>query len=1097
MDHDIIAINTMGSMITDTVFAHEISTYNLRETLDSAVDVDLILTAPRVNVSHALNVGGSFSAPTAQFGEVHTSAPAVIDGGLTLGATLMVLATGSEDPDQQSGLRFGYGDTYGSMMFSGSTGQFQFKNAYTTPAGYAPVKVKEIQIQATDVTNVPDATMDFTIRSAYGNLEFVHSVDGVFMMFRPPSGGVGQMNGVSNLVITRPTQFTSPVSMVATTVSGAVNLRGATTANHLTVTGTLDATTSNVLLPASLLTNLTAGLPQVAFTWSLGEDGVASAIENDILIVGSTGAHTRGLCFRQADHTSSLLLHPSYSRFQSTEHVELSSSKAIYENGNTLISRTQVKLGNKDVPGRMYFGGAEYNTWRAGVNATNAFVVEYRTNTGEWVEKFSVDAADEPVALILSDRQYGQASAPLAVYDSSAPIPMTLGNQPVIISGPSLATPVTWNSCFPSPLTVLSPGDTGTYHLVNDVEDSGAVTTCRLRDGTVTVPYGTVTLLAHGLVLDVDTPIVFQPIAPHGTLSLPYAVAATQWGGLYWMHPVAGQALSQIHRGATALVVVQGPYHQRLAAAQVQRYIGEWHVIYTQGTSVVAPSYPLRWDPVLHPYVVETITGDNVDTSFTLTWPITGTIQVYSPNKIVVAPNQYRVVNGTLQFYTAPHAGTYYVAYIPNVVAPPAPTQGVSGIAGLTNTIPWNLPLAPPAASSDTVGVPTWNGQVQPILNVSVNAASLFSVVNTSPGSWWRIAIDQHQFVVVGVDGVPCPATPSPTLFVAFGQRVEGFVVPTGSVAVHDRFPVHMLPFDPTGQSAPLTSTSTLASLTMSSAGITYPFLPVVLATLVYQSVVADSAPNSLLQLSSLYPTPSELPTVDLSLVGAPVIISPPSAATSFITTYSVTQVSATVLTVLIGNTAESKILTGTLCARLQPGMTGQLLSGTTTAIVTIGAVNYAAGSTATVTLTAPVVGSWQQFQVSSSAADPLIVDAVNTPALFKCRKINVLQLQDLTCRCNAVEEWYLVNSAYAAAVMHVPLCRLQIMATVVNSTWANVTDVYRDSIVIPARGTVVVRVWPQQVGASLIMVTATAAQNSGSIDTRAAVDYYCKLVVS
>lgn len=476
-DHasDITIVNNYGESTNTTMIVHEITTRNLRDRMDLTTDVDLILTAPRIVLNGNIVYNGGSSS-----GSTQASASPMT----TLGSTIVRLATGSQDASQVSGIEFGYGpinpytgnQPYGSLYFNAGTGQFQFKSNKDVIGKFAPVKAKEFVLQATNRQNELLPSEDFTLRSRNGHLEFVHSTDGVFMVFDPPGNGSGSgvdagATGISNggggsggsgsgdttisgtvsngvLIMMKPTQFNQTVSMGSTSVfNGPVSMNGGPveilgepflvkSATEFTgtvkFTGTLDARDAIVLLPPSSTSDgcLTAttefflgvsGAPLL--TTYTGKRLLVEGASHPDPVLGNDQSIAGGGLVLNGRSSHYLVYSPTQDAFKLSDSLVLPNDGALYLNDQLLLNRRRLKLGTSDSPGEILLGGGERGSWKMTVNDEGHLTFDYRTANGDWVPQttLSVNEADRVVLTETDDYtpSVGQPMAGLLVMTAS------------------------------------------------------------------------------------------------------------------------------------------------------------------------------------------------------------------------------------------------------------------------------------------------------------------------------------------------------------------------------------------------------------------------------------------------------------------------------------------------------------------------------------------------------------------------------------------------------------------------------------------------------------------------------------------------------
>lgn len=140
------------------------------------------------------------------------------------------------------------GVTKTGKLVHGTTGNFEFRQ----DNAFAPVKMKELRLMATDAGDNATENADFIIVSRYGHLEFQTSSDGTFMQFNPPGSGLNMGSTSLEVVISRPTRFTSTVDLPASSLVGFMPYTGAIQDVNL---GTYSIASSSVPSVSNQLTN--------------------------------------------------------------------------------------------------------------------------------------------------------------------------------------------------------------------------------------------------------------------------------------------------------------------------------------------------------------------------------------------------------------------------------------------------------------------------------------------------------------------------------------------------------------------------------------------------------------------------------------------------------------------------------------------------------------------------------------------------------------------------------------------------------------------------------------------------------------------------
>jgi hypothetical protein len=147
------------------------------------------LNVSRISQSGLVNNGAPVTTLDVDFGSVSFGATSVANlGHLNVAQDYLTISAGTTQ-NKLGSINFQTKDggvTKTGKIVHGTTGHFEFRQ----DNAYAPVKMKELRLMATDAGDNATENSDFVIVSRYGHLEFQTTSDGTFMQFNPPGSGL-------------------------------------------------------------------------------------------------------------------------------------------------------------------------------------------------------------------------------------------------------------------------------------------------------------------------------------------------------------------------------------------------------------------------------------------------------------------------------------------------------------------------------------------------------------------------------------------------------------------------------------------------------------------------------------------------------------------------------------------------------------------------------------------------------------------------------------------------------------------------------------------------------------------------------------------
>jgi FtsP/CotA-like multicopper oxidase with cupredoxin domain len=577
--------------------------------------------------------------------------------------------------------------------------------------------------------------------------------------------------------------------------------------------------------------------------------------------------------------------------WNTSDNINLSCETEIKIDNKTALSEQKVRVGNRVKSGKLYLGSGEHDSWRLGTNANGELVVEYRRLDGQWIEKgkFALTSTDkgeglaeaanpyierkgEPVKKpALVDPSVNLGKQAWALYESEdglLNVKLDLNTDDAFALGRIMKRSANFNGTICGPVLKVRPGDALAVEFQNNMDDLGEIepwsdgvmqrhemvhmhlddrayplnsNPMALDTATIWMQHimqrGQTNLHWHGVHARPDGfgDNVMRTVKPGSKLRYYYEVPANHFGGLYWYHPHGhGGSMNMISRGAAGPILIEGPYQQRLNAAGVDR---EFMILQR-----------MQW-------------GDNLNGHDELNWVDYVSnlpLDVYDPNATPAEDGQKVTPVDALDL------SPYYKDNLD-----PKCICSCAALEGNAPHVHGNFSMATPSCTPvDVKFIHSVNGQKQPVYSVKAGELKVFSMLNASGITFHRIAVKDHDLVIVGRDGVPViPQGFSDTVidpdFVYYpagvrlsyiicnpGQRFEFFVVPKVGVEVSGEYPIYTLP---------ITETETFDNIDA----------PVKIASIAYGETLANSASNHVSKLESLLPAPATdgaaLPQVDFA----------------------------------------------------------------------------------------------------------------------------------------------------------------------------------------------------------------------------------------
>ena len=592
--------------------------------------------------------------------------------------------------------------------------------------------------------------------------------------------------------------------------------------------------------------------------------------------VGDQDASFGGIVLKgYRDHF--LLYDYANNAWNTSDNLNLSCETGLLIDNRKAIDEQKVRCGNRTKGGKFYLGSGEHNTWRIGVNEAGDLVIEYRRLDGRWVEKQTIaspSAADRGDGRPEADNPYieqtGQSAKKPTKFDPSmssgnefwelfeaddkdgsqiVKVPLCLNTDDAFALGRIMKRTVNFNGTIPGPVikarvgkqvknadgTISLVGDVIEIEFLNEIDDLGEIEPWNdggmqrhemvhahiddrkygsIADGTGdggitddTTPEqdqlnsdavkwmshvmmrGSTNLHTHGFHV---TPggfgdNVMRSAKPGSRLRHRYKLPGNHFGGLQWYHPHGhGGSFNIITRGAMGLILIEGPYQKRLNDNNVDR---EYMVLQR-----------IEW-------------GNNLNGRDELNW--IDYVSKFPKDMFDPDPDDGVVEQDGQRFLPSEpkDLSPYYKDNLdPKCVcscaaiedAPADHTHGEFSMA------------TPNCDPVEVLWVPAINGQKRPVFKAKVGELKIFSMVNGTGITFFRIAVEGHHIVVACRDGIPQVASAPPLskdpidpdfvrhpagqrlnyVICNSGQRFEFFLKPQHGVTVKDgdTFPIYWLP---------------------------------------------------------------------------------------------------------------------------------------------------------------------------------------------------------------------------------------------------------------------------------------------------------------
>ena len=581
--------------------------------------------------------------------------------------------------------------------------------------------------------------------------------------------------------------------------------------------------------------------------------------------------------------------------WNTSDNINLSCETGLFIDNRKAIDEQKVRVGNRTKGGKVYLGSGEHDSWRLGTNDEGDFVVEYRRLDGQWIEKkkFTLNATDKGNGLEESDNPYlersgesakiptifntasnlGKMSWPL--YEPQAGqntlhVKLFLNTDDAFALGRIMKRTVNFNGVIPGPMLKVKAGQTIEIDFYNELDDLGEIepwndgmmqrhemthmhlddrtyafdgtiddnstqeqkdaNELALREGTTWMQHimarGLTNLHTHGFHVRPDGfgDNVMRSVKPGSKLRYRYKLPANHFGGLQWFHPHGhGGSTNLIGRGAIGTILIEGPYQERLINNNVER---EFLILQR-----------IQW-------------GDNLNGQDELNWVdyvSSLPLDMYNPD----ADSDPAADGQKTSPVEVKDLSPYYKDNLdPKCICSCAALGGTLHIHGTSSM------ATPSCEAVDVRWVPSVNGQKKPVFSAKIGELKIFTMLNGTGLTFYRISVKDHDLVIVGRDGIP--QVPSAEMddnaidpdFVRFpagqrlnyvicnsGQRFEFFIVPKDITKIKEGdYPIYMLPISETE---------------LYSEGLD---APVQVATLRYKGTLDETAPNHVTKLVSLLP---------------------------------------------------------------------------------------------------------------------------------------------------------------------------------------------------------------------------------------------------
>jgi FtsP/CotA-like multicopper oxidase with cupredoxin domain len=582
--------------------------------------------------------------------------------------------------------------------------------------------------------------------------------------------------------------------------------------------------------------------------------------------------------------------------WNTSDNINLSCETGLLIDNRKALDEQKVRVGNRTKGGKVYLGSGEHDTWRLGTDDHGDLLIEYRRLDGQWIEKKKytltptdkghglieaenpyIEHIDEPAkkpAVFSSASNLGKMSWPLyetPAGHSTLHVKLFLNTDDAFALGRIMKRTANFNGVIPGPMLKVKAGHTIEVDFYNELDDLGELepwndgmmqrhemthmhlddrtyafdgtiddnspqalkdaNELALQKGTTWMQHimarGLTNLHTHGFHVRPDGfgDNVLRSVKPGSKLRYRYKLPSNHFGGLQWFHPHGhGGSTNIVGRGAIGTILVEGPYQERLNANHVER---EFVILQR-----------IQW-------------GENLNGQDELNWVDYVSnlpLDMYNPD----ATPDPAADNQKTSLVLVRDLSPYYKDNLdPKCICSCAALGGSPHVHGTSS-------IATPSCDPvDIRWVPSVNGQKKPVFSAKTGELKIFSMLNGTGITFFRIAIKDHDIVIAGRDGIPQVSSAAMSAnsvdpdFVRIpagqrinyvmchsGQRFEFFIIPKAGIVVADGsdYPVYMLPVSETE---------------IFSDGLD---APVQIATLRYTGTLNQAAPNHVSKLVSLLP---------------------------------------------------------------------------------------------------------------------------------------------------------------------------------------------------------------------------------------------------
>ena len=578
--------------------------------------------------------------------------------------------------------------------------------------------------------------------------------------------------------------------------------------------------------------------------------------------------------------------------WNTSDNINLSCETGLMIDNRKALDERQIRVGNRTRGGKIYLGSGEHDSWRIGTDDDGNLAIEYRRLDGQWVVQKKIHLSDEDRGLHLSEehenpyqeqsnepakrpltfnpnknsKNHGKMAWPLhESCDKVLSMKLFLNTDDAFALGRIMKRTANFNGVIPGPMLKVQPGDTIEIDFYNELEDLSELETWSdgimqrnemvhmhlddraytadkdtpdekdddrraydevLRTKTIWMQHimarGLTNLHTHGFHVRPNGfgDNVMRSAKPGSRLRYRYKLPENHFGGLQWFHPHGhGGSMNLVSRGAIGTILVEGPYQQRLNTSKVAR---EYIILQR-----------IQW-------------GNNLNGHDELNWVD------YVAN---LDPDMLTPLTASPEAQQGIDLSPYYRDNLdPKCICSCAALEGAPHAHG-------TFSLATPQCEAvDVRWVPAVNGQKRPYFKTQIGELKVFSMLNATGITFFRIEIEDHDIVVVGRDGIPQISqtplfndmgvdpdfvrTPGGQrlnyVICNSGQRFEFFIIPKKGIVPQQRAYSIL--------SCPISETEEFPSDDPT----------IQIATLRYEGELPESAPNHLIQLPSLLPNPHD-----------------------------------------------------------------------------------------------------------------------------------------------------------------------------------------------------------------------------------------------